>query len=401
MRPSRSTWGLAACSLSVLLSLPALGGERAAPAPTPAAAPTQDAAATAEQAALFYERAVQAYGRQSYQASIDALGESLRLRPSPAARLMLAHCYRHLGKLGSAYGLYRQVIEEVETLAKSGDTNYQPVLSAAYRNIAQLDPLVPRLTLDVPPEVPPDYTVTLDGVEQPRLQWGVTQTLDPGVHEVVGSRVGKAEVTERVDLKPGDRRRINLRPVRPATALLRLGLEEGPPDLAVRLDGRELPKGTREAPLYLDPGRHSVVVTAPGYRRFTWERILRDREQARVDVLLEAKFSTPRWLFFTTAGLTLGAVAAGVGLGVVAQQREVAALRDKPEESQRSTAERDQIKTLATAANACFGVAAVLGTTSLVLGFTTRWRTVRARKPSPLQPVLAVAPGSLLVSGVF
>src|SRR5215468_6268206 len=73
---------------------------------------------------------------------------SLRYAPVLGTELNLATCYEHIGKLASAWGLYR---ESVELAKKAGDTKRAEY---AQKQATALEPRLPKLAISAPANAP-------------------------------------------------------------------------------------------------------------------------------------------------------------------------------------------------------------------------------------------------------
>lgn len=355
-----------------------------------------------------YQQGSIAYEEGRYEDAIVALQESLRLRASPSPRLVMAHCFQKLGRFGTAYVLYRQAAQEAGAAVASGDLHHDKTRTSAYMAIAEVEPKVPRVVLAVPSEVPSDFAVAIDGKELPRDTWGIGEPIDPGPHQVVvtGSRLQRIE--ENIEVKAGELRRLDLKPIRLATAIVRLVFKTRPTGIALEIDGRPVQPDRTDGPHYLDPGKHRIVVSAPGYKSLVWTRNLKDGEQPNVEVALASAAGTPKWLFATGTILTVAALGTGIGFGAVAKQREDAIRPDPNTPWLYPTTERDQIRQLATNANIAFGIAGAFGLASMVLAITTDWRGSRLNESSArskpvawLLPTIAPQSTGIALGGDF
>src|SRR5580765_4001995 len=81
---------------------------------------------------------------------------SLKYDPVLGTRLNLAACYEHIGKLASAWSLYRQA---VDLASQAGDAKRRDY---ARRQAASLEPKLPRLVITAPPDSPPELLVMRD-----------------------------------------------------------------------------------------------------------------------------------------------------------------------------------------------------------------------------------------------
>lgn len=121
---------------------------------------------------------------------------SLRADPVLGTRLNLATCYEHIGKLASAWGLFR---ESVELAAKAGDKRRD----YAQKQADTLEPRLPRLTISAPERPPAGLVVKRDGAQIDAGALGVALYLDPGAHEITASAPGFEAFTRTATLVEG------------------------------------------------------------------------------------------------------------------------------------------------------------------------------------------------------
>ncbi|MEO7731861.1 MAG: tetratricopeptide repeat protein [Kofleriaceae bacterium] len=122
---------------------------------------------------------------------------SLRYDPVLGTRLNLATCYEHIGKIASAWGLYRESIE----LAKKAN---DPKRAAyAQKQAAALEPRLPKLAISPPANPPVGFVVKRDDTAVDAGAFGVGLYVDPGLHKVIASAPGFVEVTLSVTLAEG------------------------------------------------------------------------------------------------------------------------------------------------------------------------------------------------------
>lgn len=122
---------------------------------------------------------------------------SLRHDPEPGTRLNLATCYEHIGKLTTAWGLYR---ESIELANKAGNTKRA---SYARKQAAMLEPRLPKLAISVPAHVPAGFVVTRDGATIDAGEIGAALYVDPGTYNITASAPGFESFTVSVTLIEG------------------------------------------------------------------------------------------------------------------------------------------------------------------------------------------------------
>ena len=140
--------------------------------------------AVAAQALFDDAKQLMADGR--YTAACPKFAESQQADPGLGTQFHLADCWQHVGRMASAWALFR----EVESQAHArGETGRERV---AHDRAAGLEPFLSKL-LVLPHEGDsiPGLTIRRDGVEIGREQWGVAVPIDPGAHTVAVYAPGK------------------------------------------------------------------------------------------------------------------------------------------------------------------------------------------------------------------
>lgn len=130
-----------------------------------------------------------------YETGCPALAESHRLDPRPGRLFTLAECEAKWGRIAVAVARYNDYLALYARLPAS-----EQALQAERKRIAQeqrdaLAPLVPQLTLILPPDAPPGTIVQRDGITLQQPSLGVALPVDPGEH-VVTTQAPSGPVTE-------------------------------------------------------------------------------------------------------------------------------------------------------------------------------------------------------------
>src|SRR6185295_87532 len=112
-------------------------------------------------------------------------------------RLNLATCYEHVGKLASAWGLYR---ESIELARKAGDTKR---VEYAQKQAAALEPRLPKLAISVPSNPLAGLVVKRDDTAVDAGAFGVALYVEPWNHSVTASAPGFETFTATVTLPEG------------------------------------------------------------------------------------------------------------------------------------------------------------------------------------------------------
>ncbi len=130
---------------------------------------------------------------ENFAKACPKLAESQRLDPSTGTLLNLAVCHQKMGMLASAWNEYNHVIAWARKDQRQDRETY------AQARLAEVEPLLSHLTIDVPEEVRTEgFTLKFDGTEVRPAAWGVALPVDPGEHEVTAAAPGKTEWSTRV-----------------------------------------------------------------------------------------------------------------------------------------------------------------------------------------------------------
>lgn len=114
------------------------------------------------------------------------LEASQRLDPAAGTLLNLAVCHEKEGRTASAW------YEFTDALAAARKDNRPERIKLAEEHIAKLEPLLVRLTIEVPKESDlPDLTVLRDDAILARAGWGSATPVDPGDHKIEAKAPGK------------------------------------------------------------------------------------------------------------------------------------------------------------------------------------------------------------------
>lgn len=162
-----------------------------------AVAPRADAQANAIAEQLFNEGRDLAKANR-WEEACPKFEASLRQDPALGTRLNLATCFEKIGKLASAWGLYR---ESADLAKRAGDLKRS---AYAEQQAALLEPRLPKLTITAPASAPTGLTVQRDGVALGAAELGLALYVDPGAHEVTASAPGFETFQTSVTIREGE-----------------------------------------------------------------------------------------------------------------------------------------------------------------------------------------------------
>lgn len=189
------------------LSLASVAAASSARAQNP---PPDDAERRAD--ALFFEaRQLMAAGK--YAEACPKLEEASHAHPGIGVLLNLGDCDAHVGKVGSAWTAFHEAAEAARRASDERENE-------ARRRMAQLEPHLNRLTVEVPPQSDTaGLGVRLDGAPLDRAAWGAAIVVDPGVHKLEAQAAGHKPWSQSLEI---------LAPTTTAT-IPRLELDTPPP----------------------------------------------------------------------------------------------------------------------------------------------------------------------------
>lgn len=324
-----------------------------------ASAQPSDSKAVAEQ--LFTEG--KDLGRQNRWAEACPKFEaSLRYDPALGTRLNLATCYDKVGKVASAWALFK---EAADLARKAGDDKRRDF---ATKQVTALEPRLPHLKIVAPAVVPANLIVTRGGVTVDAALYGVAAVVDPGEVEIVASAPDHEPYTTKRVVVEGKTTTVEL------------------PELTRRLPTIEEPPVGDPVEAPASPPVVVVVTAGPPPSR------------------------TRKVIGLATVGV--GAVAAGVGayFGLAARTSFADAKAvcggdlacDSPADLARSQAKVDDARSQALLSTVLIGVGA-----AAVVGGAVVWLTAPGRPERKDQATLRVTPvitadrAALVVGGQF
>ncbi|HSR97993.1 MAG TPA: hypothetical protein VLM79_13125 [Kofleriaceae bacterium] len=180
---------------------------------------------------------------------------SLRYDPVLGTRLNLATCYEHIGRLASAWGLYR---ESIDAAKKAGDTKRADY---AQKQATALEPRLPKLAISAPVNKPAGFVVKRDGTPIDAGELGSALYVDPGTHEVVASATGFESYTVTVTVVEGKTETLSIPPLVAKAA----ATDEKKPDAEEEVDTAAIAAKARQRKfIALGLGGGGVVAIAVG-----------------------------------------------------------------------------------------------------------------------------------------
>jgi hypothetical protein len=178
------SWRVSSLCLALTLGAPLA---RAQPQPVE---PTDE-----QRAVVLFEQARIFVKSGDCKDAIPIFEVSLKLHPTVGSLLNIADCYSREGRVFSAWKSFR----EAERTAKDKGDERE---SLARDRASALEPKIPKLEIDVPPECDlPGFELRRDGELLGRNAWGNAAPIDPGSHVIEAIATGKKRWTGAVTLE--------------------------------------------------------------------------------------------------------------------------------------------------------------------------------------------------------
>lgn len=309
----------------------------------PAASAQAPAGGGADPTAVAKEWANKAHERfeaGDYQGALDAMMEAQKHARPPTFVRFLAQVHEKLGKLLEAQRLYREVAET--PLQPGAPAPFKKAQAEAKKDLASITKRIPRLVLTVTGADQVNRSVYIDGKAHSSDDLARGVPLDPGKRSLVVEAAGRDRVTRDVVLEEGATEKVNIDVPPPRSPQPTTALSVSPPPTTTARAG--LPGSTSP----LGPSAHSSAAPSPPPPMW----------------LSVGKFAA---LGLGVAGLTVGAVTAGLVLGEVETLRSGPCSPDLERCNESDKEGVEEVRTLANVSTAGFVAGGVLAAAGIIL----------------------------------
>jgi len=151
--------------------------------------------------------------QKRYAEACKSFSDSQRLDPGLGTLLNLAVCYEKLGKLASAWTIYR------EAAAVARDAKQPAREQIARKGADALEPRLAKLTIVPPPgDLPAQMVILRDGEIVPQSLWGVAAAVDPGTHQLEATAPGREKWSAQVSTNGSQSSTITVPALKPAAS---------------------------------------------------------------------------------------------------------------------------------------------------------------------------------------
>jgi hypothetical protein len=136
--------------------------------------------------------------------ALDKFQRAQQVFAAPTNLLRIAECQAALGRLVESAESYRAVVRS--PLPAGSPPAFQAAVDQAKAELSQVEPRVPKVTVQVEPSSASGLQMQIDGETVPAALIGEAIPLDPGTHKVTVSGHGYASAEQSVVLKEHDSR---------------------------------------------------------------------------------------------------------------------------------------------------------------------------------------------------
>jgi hypothetical protein len=173
---------------------------------TPALAQVNDAQRAA--ARDLFKAGDQAQRAGQFADALDKFQRAQQVFPAPTNVLRIAECDAALGRLVEAAEAYREVLRT--PLPAGAPPAFQAAVDQAKAELSQVDPRVPKMTVQVQPTGVQGAQMQIDGQSVSAALIGEPMPLDPGAHKLALIAPGYASTEQSVDLKEHETRTVTV-----------------------------------------------------------------------------------------------------------------------------------------------------------------------------------------------
>lgn len=140
--------------------------------------------------------------------ALDKFQRAQAVFDAPTNLVRIAECEAALGRLVESSEAYRSVLRV--QLPAGSPPAFQAAVDQARAELAQVEPRVPRLVIEVQPAKIQGIELQIDGQNVPAALVGASMPLDPGSHRVLVSAPGYASAEQQVVLKEQEAKTLSL-----------------------------------------------------------------------------------------------------------------------------------------------------------------------------------------------
>ncbi|MCC6213878.1 MAG: PEGA domain-containing protein [Polyangiaceae bacterium] len=159
---------------------------------------------------------IERFNERKFPEALEKLERAQALFDAPVHLLYIARCQVELGKLVEGAETYRQLARV--RLPPGASQAFEDAVAAAGPELKAVEPRVPAVTVVVAPAKTEGVALRIDGAAVSAAAIGVERPINPGRHVVEASAPGHRSARAEVELRAGQKQRVELKLVPEARA---------------------------------------------------------------------------------------------------------------------------------------------------------------------------------------
>jgi hypothetical protein len=152
---------------------------------------------------------IKLYRAGKYADALDRLRRAQALYDAPVHLLYIARAQSKLGQLVEASENYRLLVRY--KLPDGAPDAWVTAVSDGQKELAELEPRIPKLRVVTEPAAPDDAKLTIDGANVSVAVIGISRAINPGKHHVEVQASGRAPAAADVELAEGESKDVTVK----------------------------------------------------------------------------------------------------------------------------------------------------------------------------------------------
>lgn len=144
-----------------------------------------------------------------YEEALDKLKRAQELYDAPVHLLYMARCQEKLGQLVEAAENYRLL--DRHAMPEGAPPAWLSAQEDGRKELASVEPRVPKLTVVLEPKDAPEPTLTIDGAPVSAAVVGIPRPINPGHHKVEVTAKGYEKAAAEVDVAEGESKDVTVK----------------------------------------------------------------------------------------------------------------------------------------------------------------------------------------------
>ncbi|MBK7586454.1 MAG: PEGA domain-containing protein [Myxococcales bacterium] len=162
--------------------------------------------ATARQLAT---QGIDQYKAGKFTEALDKLQRAEQLYDAPVHLVYIARCQAQLGQFVEAAEAYRRLVRT--QLPDNAPQVFKDAVADAKKELPDVEPKIAALRINIEPAGAEGLKLEIDGMDVPTAALGADRPVNPGRRKVTVSAKGYKSLEETLELKPGEKKKLQLK----------------------------------------------------------------------------------------------------------------------------------------------------------------------------------------------